>query len=180
MPKKNAPNDCDGGDVDNETNGSCRARAKNVLIYYEFRKCKWNDILSARLLYPISHLTLYCAEILTEKKIWREFNAAAESRVSCDCYLAWKSVSNDSNADDIRLFVDVDAYGRSFVRRRAQYISFCQAFEFTYAFCVFSFFGDFPPSPSPPLAGELLRWQLTRTHTHHTAHISIIPNIFFY
>lgn len=169
MPKKNAPNDCDGGNVDNETNGSCRARAKNVLIYYEFRKCKWNDILSARLLYPISHLTLYCAEILTEKKIWREFNAAAESRVSCDCYLAWKSVSNDSNADDIRLFVDVDAYGCSFGGGVRNTFHFARHSNSRMHFVYFRFSEIFLLLPLPlSLVSSFVG--NSRAHTHITQH----------
>lgn len=40
--------DANDEDVDNEWILSCEA--KNVLVYYEFSKCKWNDILSVRLL----------------------------------------------------------------------------------------------------------------------------------
>lgn len=171
-------------------NGACRlgrrrmdlvggARAKNVLVYYEFSKCKWNDILSVRL-YPLSFRSpSHSIAVKSEPRRRRKWKKRIQcSGASCDCYLAWKSISNVFDDDDIRLLDDVGTslHVRSFDGARRNTFHFVRHWMLLCIWCVcvfnvhlsFRFRRFFSASPSVS-ASPLFPSMPCTVHTN-TAH----------
>lgn len=126
--------------------------------------------MSFRLLL-LSHRHL-SPSLRTSRRRKREEQRIQCSRASYDCYLAWKSISNDFNEDDddndIRLLVDVDAY--TFGRRCAPFRTALNSRLCISTYHRFRRFLSLSLSVSARFSMPGLR------HTH--AHRSTIPNIF--